>query len=112
MNEQYRFRIDTPPRVKQRPRMTRRGRVYTPQQTHDYEKAVAAFYDGPMFDGPVSLTICMYDTHSTVTIRQVEKPKRYIRGDLDNLVKAIADGLNGAAYKDDRQVVRLNARKM
>ncbi len=30
-------------------------------------------------------------------------------GDLDNYVKAISDGLNGIAWQDDRQVVKLFA---
>jgi Holliday junction resolvase RusA-like endonuclease len=32
------------------------------------------------------------------------------RGDLDNVVKAASDALNGVAFKDDRQVVELIAR--
>jgi Holliday junction resolvase RusA-like endonuclease len=31
--------------------------------------------------------------------------------DLDNLVKAVVDGLNGIAFHDDRQIVQLVARK-
>ena len=31
------------------------------------------------------------------------------RGDLDNYVKTVADGLNGVAWYDDRQVVHLEA---
>lgn len=30
-------------------------------------------------------------------------------GDLDNYVKSIQDGLNGVAWRDDRQVKRLEA---
>ena len=32
-------------------------------------------------------------------------------GDIDNYVKAIADGLNGIAYEDDKQVTELHAFK-
>ena len=31
------------------------------------------------------------------------------RADLSNLIKAIEDGLNGIAYEDDKQIVRLEA---
>jgi len=32
--------------------------------------------------------------------------------DLDNLIKLVGDGLNGVAFKDDRQIVELWARKV
>ena len=31
------------------------------------------------------------------------------RGDIDNVVKAVSDGLNGIAWPDDRQVIELHA---
>ena len=31
--------------------------------------------------------------------------------DIDNLIKGVLDGLNGVAYKDDMQVVKISARK-
>jgi Holliday junction resolvase RusA-like endonuclease len=31
--------------------------------------------------------------------------------DIDNIIKIILDGLNGAAYQDDKQVVAVVARK-
>jgi crossover junction endodeoxyribonuclease RusA len=33
-------------------------------------------------------------------------------GDLDNIIKAIQDGLNGIAWIDDRQVVELQAKRI
>ncbi len=101
------FRIDLPPQVKQRPRMTRRGRVFTPAKTLNYELAAAQFYDGPKFDGPVSLHVTFAKQFTDVTIRPAPKPHQFLRGDLDNYVKALADSLNGVAYGDDRQIVRL-----
>ena len=32
--------------------------------------------------------------------------------DLDNVVKAVLDGLNGVAYADDKQVTRLQIEKL
>jgi crossover junction endodeoxyribonuclease RusA len=45
-------------------------------------------------EGPVAVTVIAY------------RPRR--RGDIDNLAKAILDGLNGYAYEDDAQVVYLS----
>jgi crossover junction endodeoxyribonuclease RusA len=45
-------------------------------------------------EGPVAVTVIAY------------RPRR--RGDIDNLAKAILDGLNGYAYEDDAQVVHLS----
>jgi crossover junction endodeoxyribonuclease RusA len=106
------FRIDLPPQVKQRPRMTRRGRVYTPAKTLNYELGVAQFYDGPLFDGPVAIHLMFGKNHTDVTVVQTIKPTVYLRGDLDNYVKSVADGLNGVAYSDDRQIVRIHATRL
>lgn len=111
--ESFTFRIDTPPRVKQRPRMTRRGRVYTPAATLEYEAAVASFYNGPLFEGPVGIALTFAKHHTTVTITELPKPTEFVRGDLDNLVKSVLDGLQkGVAFNDDRQVVRLHATRL
>ena len=44
----------------------------------------------------------------------LEKEVRYVtkKPDLDNLLKAILDGLNGIAYFDDGQVVKLSVEKV
>jgi Holliday junction resolvase RusA-like endonuclease len=34
------------------------------------------------------------------------------RPDLDNIVKAITDGMNGVVYEDDSQIVSLHATKV
>ena len=34
-----------------------------------------------------------------------------LRGDVDNYVKSIMDGLNGVAYLDDGQVMNIKAHK-
>lgn len=96
------------PKVKQRPRLGRRGRVFTPEQTLEFERAVASAYDGPMAEHPVDLTINLYKDRFKVTITEHEDyPPSKLRGDIDNYAKAILDGLNGVAYTDDKLVKRL-----
>jgi len=47
--------------------------------------------------GPVAVFIDVY------------RPRR--RGDLDNILKAALDALNGIAYRDDEQVTRISAER-
>ena len=35
-----------------------------------------------------------------------------VKPDIDNYVKAILDALNGVAFKDDSQIIALNAKKL
>jgi Holliday junction resolvase RusA-like endonuclease len=93
------FTVDGNPIPKARPRVTR-GHTYTPQRTKTWEAAVGWAYlnsgaNGD-FDGDVAVRMRFY--------RQTRH-----RVDLDNLVKAVLDGLNGVAYPDDDCVKRLDA---
>jgi crossover junction endodeoxyribonuclease RusA len=48
--------------------------------------------------GPLSVSVAVY------------RPQR--RGDLDNVLKVTLDALNGVAFEDDSQVVRLFAQRL
>lgn len=106
---------------KQRPRISGR-RAYTPKRTKDYEERVLnAFrssYSGfyPAFGKDVPVRICI--TVSQEIPRSWSKKKRAQaesgeivplsrNGDVDNIAKSILDALNGFAYEDDCQVVKL-----
>ena len=99
------FIVPGRPQSKQRPRLGRGGRVYTPKATHRYERSVASAFlvatGGRRcagYRGPVEMSIrCVYATMH--------------RRDLDNVVKAVCDGLNGIAYADDCQVVSIRAER-
>lgn len=120
------FTVPGDPRGKGRPRATSRGkrvRLYTDQKTADYEAHVAdvarvAMAGRDPFEGPVRV-------YATVTMRVPKSVSRLVRDlmlsgailpvkkpDLDNVVKAVLDGLNGVAFVDDAQVVGQSAEKV
>jgi len=98
------IRITIPgrPVPKARPRLGVRGRtayIYTPENTRAYEQLVGmcarAATPAPL-QGPVEMQAFVYLRHGR-------------RGDLDNYLKCLCDGLNGIAWRDDSQVVRIEA---
>lgn len=96
------FWVDAVPVPKARPRLGRGGNVYTPSTTREFENAVKLAYrlahpSAVPFAGPVSITIAVYCPG--------KGPRHSIRGDADNYLKAVCDGLNGEAWGDDVQVV-------
>lgn len=100
--EPIRIIIPGRPVPKQRPRFTRTGHIYTPQETRDYEDFVgwkAKEVIKEPLEGDIALYIRVY-------------VNRNVFADIDNIAKAIMDGLNGVAYKDDRQVVCLSIQRI
>lgn len=104
------------PKSKARPRMTKTGHTYTEPATVAAEKNVRDQYlahDGPQFEGPVSMGVDLYNDRFDLTLTDtIDYSNRLLRGDLDNMIKMIADSLNGVAYIDDKQIRELVARKM
>lgn len=100
------------PVPKGRPRMTRRGRVFTPKRTLDAETLVAeAWGDNPKFTGNVGIVMLLGSDGTLITVFPHEAEPQKLRGDIDNYVKTIMDGLNGKAWDDDKQVTYLVAEK-
>ena len=101
-------RFDFKPIAKGRPRMSRRGRVFTPERTKIFEDKVAdswAHEINATFLGPVSVEIELHKDYFVVTIVEYKgDEKNPMRGDIDNYAKSILDGLNKVAYEDDKQV--------
>jgi Holliday junction resolvase RusA-like endonuclease len=114
------FTIPGAPVGKGRPRIARRGRftsMYTPEKTASYESLVKlagfeAMAGRELFTDALSVTLDVWvqipaswsqrkrEQAVSGAVRPTTKP------DLDNVAKAIFDGLNGIAWKDDVQVVR------
>lgn len=109
---------------KQRPRVVRNNgvsRTYTPVKTANYESLVKLAYRqarGPYIpDKPVELYITA--CHSVPRSVSKRKAQAMLGGairptkkpDCDNIAKIICDALNGVAYHDDAQIVRLTVAK-
>ena len=107
--------------AKARPRVCRYG-TYTPKKTKDYEQLIRNNYmaqDGTFFEKgiPVQISIKAYKKPPKSTTKKnlklieqglclwVKKP------DIDNICKSVLDALNGIAYADDGQVVKVGTTK-
>lgn len=109
---------------KARPRVTRSGYAYTPRTTQHFERLVQMEYwnqcGTDMFPDKAALVVNIEfrfappkswpEKKRNEVIEKMEYPT--CRPDLDNLVKAVTDALNGIAYKDDSQIVALTCRKV
>jgi len=87
--------------------------MYTDKATREYENLVKETWvtaGGPLFEGPVTVTATFYKSHIAVTVTECDDESS-LRGDVDNYVKSLMDGLNGVAYHDDGQVLNLKAYK-
>lgn len=120
------FTVLGEPQGKGRPRFSKVGnyvKTYTPDKTAAYENLVKLEYErqchGHKFGDDEYLDLRIFAFYGIPksaskkkqaqmlqkTLRPVKKP------DMDNVVKVIADSLNGVAYRDDTQVVDAMVRK-
>lgn len=105
--------------AKQRPRVNiKTGLIYTPEATHKYEKKVRECYEGNYyFDGEyISVKIIFWfeipkSYNKEKRQAAAEGFLRPSKGDIDNYIKSIFDGLNEVAYSDDRYIYHLEAEK-
>lgn len=100
------------PQPKERPRLGKAGRIYTPKATAEYEHAVrlcAAHL--PSIEGALRLDAVFIFTRPK-SLKTPGRAPRTSRPDLDNLLKALCDGLQGALFRDDAQVVEMRAAKV
>lgn len=84
--------------------------AYTPFKTRKYEQEVKtlfqlAMYSKPMLEGAVKVTITAYFKSKKKTGWHTSRP------DLDNIVKAILDSMNGIVVEDDSAVAQIVALK-
>ena len=108
---------------KGRPRFSKAtGHVYTPEKSARFEERLAwaaqsVWQSKPLMDGQIIMFINAYFSIPVSKpkdwkikamagiIRPVKKP------DIDNIIKAFLDSMNGIIYDDDTQVVSLHSTK-
>lgn len=127
MNQVICFTVPGKPQGKARARTgynpkTKQVMSHTPENTVLYENFIKTCYmqtTDHIFDGGEALSVCI--TACFEPIKSISKKKReqmlrnviypLKKPDIDNIVKAVLDALNGIAYKDDTQVVQVMATK-
>ena len=114
------FVVPGKPVPKGRPRFSRKtGRTYTPNDTSKYEKMVRECYGDNYFFNDEYIKITVIAKFEIPQSYSKKKKQEALNGkvfptkcDLDNIVKSITDGLNGTAFKDDRYIVGIEAKKI
>ena len=100
------FVLEITPIPKGRPRKSKNGAVYTPDRTRKYEasiKAMAKKYFLEPLEGEIYISATYVFKNSDVW---THGKFAMVNADLDNLNKSLYDGLQGIAFKNDKQICR------
>lgn len=114
-----RFTVPGEPVGKGRPRVVRNGgttRTYTPERTASYENLVKIEFERAQAKGygaGVALMMQIIAYYAPAASDSKRRKAAKLNGDIrptkkpdaDNILKVIADALNGLAYDDDAQIV-------
>ena len=113
------FHINTRPQSKERPRLGKGGRVYTPTNTKVFEEICRLSYGNRYYFDKEYISIKIVFKFKVPKSYSKKKYSEAIEGkirpstnDIDNLLKSVLDGLNGKAWKDDRYIYRIEAEKI
>lgn len=107
----YNLEINTRPIPKARPRLSKFA-VYTPKKTADYEKLIAFEWKRRYKDLILKKAVKLDLLFCFKKAKSCKKDYHTQRPDIDNLEKAILDGLNKTAFLDDCQVVEMKSQKV
>lgn len=115
-------KIPGKPVGKGRPRVMSTGHAYTPERTVLYENLIKVEYErqcNHRFDDNAPLTMTITVDYAPPRAATKKMREDMLKGrlqptkkpDIDNIVKVIADALNGVAYHDDVQITELYVKK-
>ena len=112
------FIVPGPAKAKERPRVGKGGRIYTPNGTHKYEKLVRECYgNNKSFEKKfiIMKIIFWFEIPKSYSKQKrqdcAEGFIRPSRADIDNYIKSVLDGLNKVAYEDDKYIYKIEAEK-
>jgi len=106
------FEIPVAPKAKQRPRLARSGKAYTPKQTKFAEHVIRNYIrrqNPTKLEGPISITAeFIFKRPKSVT-----RNFHTVKPDVDNLLKLLLDGLQDkfGLFEDDKNIIHVAARK-
>lgn len=118
--------IPIEPKPQPRPRVTAHGKfahAYEPASITLYKRVVAATYQSYFgavkpTEKAIAVDVVFYRPIQKYLSKR-EHAKRVngehlpvVKPDVDNYVKAVLDALNGVAFKDDSQIIKLKAQKL
>lgn len=101
-----------------------RHKSVTPEGTVLYENLIKTMYlqsaDGALFEKGTPVTLRIVARFLPPKSETKVKQKKMLAGeiyplkkpDVDNIVKVVADALNGVAYADDTQIIYVAAKKV
>lgn len=92
------YTVSGKPMPKQRPRLSQYGKAYTPKATREYERKVAIIAKDAV------LSAGEWDTNLEYSVAITASFADRRHGDIDNILKAVLDAMNGIVYNDDKQV--------
>ncbi|MFR2451726.1 MAG: RusA family crossover junction endodeoxyribonuclease [Clostridia bacterium] len=113
-----RFLIPGEPIAKERPRLGKNGKVYTPRKTHNFETTCSLAYGNrPRLEGEKLRVEILFNFKVPKSYSKKQRNKALddkigpTKKDIDNCIKAVLDGLNGIAWRDDRYIHEVIAKK-
>ena len=118
----YEICIEGKPFGKQRPRFnSQTHRTYTPSSTRLNEQIIAKLwrnkYGREKVQGYITLAVYAYfrpnksDSKKTTADKLANKLRPSKKPDADNILKLVADALNGVAYTDDASITTMYCTK-
>ena len=107
----YNLEINVRPIPKARPRLSKFA-VYTPKKTADYENLISFEWKRRYKDLILKNAVKLDLLFCFKKAKSCKKDYHTQRPDIDNLEKAILDGLNKTAFEDDCQVVEMKSKKV
>lgn len=117
------FTVEGEPKGKERPRFGNRGQVYTPDKTATYENQIKiAYYEqcgNAKFAEESQLELFVKAYYKIPKNTSKKKKQTMLSGEIrptkkpdgDNILKAVADALNGVCYKDDKCLIKMSIEK-